>query len=119
MFGARKRVRAGIALLDQQCPDWHWRLNLQSLDMQNTCNCVLGQLYGHFWTGVNKLNLSLRLNDDAQHGFNLRGTCEAFFGGWWRLQRAWRKEIDKKRQRDVAQLHWGSVRSNTNELVEV
>jgi hypothetical protein len=40
------RVYVGILWLDSQFPDWYMRINLDTLDMQDSRFCILGQLYG-------------------------------------------------------------------------
>jgi len=45
------RVKRGAALLDQHYPGWAEKINQKTLDMISSCRCILGQLYGDFWTG--------------------------------------------------------------------
>jgi hypothetical protein len=50
-----ERVNRGIALMDQKYPHW-WRvLDIQTLDLRSTSNCVLGQVAGDFLDGMNTL----------------------------------------------------------------
>jgi hypothetical protein len=39
-----KRVAQGAALLDKKRPNWWREIDVDSLDIQSTCGCVLGQL---------------------------------------------------------------------------
>lgn len=41
-----ERVAQGAALLDAKKPGWAARINLRTLDLSDTCLCILGQLYG-------------------------------------------------------------------------
>jgi hypothetical protein len=43
------RVAAGSAWLDANRPGWWQRIDLDTLDLGDTCNCVLGQEYGHYF----------------------------------------------------------------------
>jgi hypothetical protein len=46
------RVNRGIALMDQKYPHW-WRvLDLDTLDLRSTKNCVLGQVAGDYLDGL-------------------------------------------------------------------
>ena len=106
-FPMRRRVRAGMAVLDKSVPDWHWRINIDTLDLAHNCRCVCGQLYGRFSTGVMALLPLLpdfaiwHPNDTAAaHGFLARA-------GWLgsdaypKLTRIWREEILAKREHDA------------------
>lgn len=46
---ARDRVASGAALLDMRLPGWSESINIETLNLQHSCLCVLGQLYGNFW----------------------------------------------------------------------
>lgn len=52
----RARVALGVQRLDEHFgPDWPHRIDLESLDLASSYDCVLGQLFGEFWTGVQTL----------------------------------------------------------------
>lgn len=61
-----KRIQAGIALLDEQAPDWCVRIDLVTLNLYSSRQCVLGQVYDDkmqpeepgFYIGIAKLGLS-------------------------------------------------------------
>ena len=40
-----KIVDRGAKLLDEIEPDWYEKIDLERLDLGDSCNCVLGQLY--------------------------------------------------------------------------
>lgn len=50
-----ERVAAGAALLDEKMPGWHARIRLPELNLGSECQCVLGQVYGHYLTGLKAL----------------------------------------------------------------
>lgn len=87
------RVKTGAALLDVKVPDWATKIDLSTLQMKSACRCILGQIYGDYYTGEAALNL---LDDEMQvvgSGFDLT----------WReiddfdlLQAAWVAEIKKR-----------------------
>jgi hypothetical protein len=65
-----ERVARGAALLDGKFPQWEGKLDVDALDIKHINSCVLGQLYGGYYTGVRELGI----NDSAelaatQHGF--------------------------------------------------
>jgi hypothetical protein len=41
------RVAQGVALLDEKLPGWDERIDLDNLELDNTCNCILGQEFCH------------------------------------------------------------------------
>lgn len=74
---AEVRVSWGIAKLDESGPDnWRSMIHLPTLDVNDLHNCVLGQIYGHYGTGIVALDLStyaasllgfVTWNDNAEH----------------------------------------------------
>ena len=71
----RKRVERGATLLDAEQPGWCKRIDLVTLDMGDTEQCVLGQMYGHYSDGVDALGLGLReyagvYTKASTHGFD-------------------------------------------------
>lgn len=51
-------VTAGAAFLDARVPDWYLYVDIERLDICDTQDCVLGQLYGEFCTGLDDLQIS-------------------------------------------------------------
>jgi hypothetical protein len=49
------RVAKGAAFLDAWRPGWFQKINVTTLDLSNTCLCVLGQLEGGFWEACYRL----------------------------------------------------------------
>lgn len=49
---ARERVARGAALLDQKRPGWAHAIDTGTLDLQSSCLCVIGQVYGNFYSYV-------------------------------------------------------------------
>jgi hypothetical protein len=52
-------VERGVALLDKAKPDWARRIDLPTLDLGNIKFCMLGQIYGDFGDGREKLSETL------------------------------------------------------------
>lgn len=44
MSWASKAVERGMVLLDEKAPGWEHHIDLEMLDLDNSCRCVLGQL---------------------------------------------------------------------------
>lgn len=51
-------VHNGTKLLDHVMPNWHKRINIETLDLGNRQFCILGQLYGDYLLGLRALGLS-------------------------------------------------------------
>jgi hypothetical protein len=45
MSNVAERVSAGIALLDEKAPGWRDKINLATLNIRNTRECILGQVF--------------------------------------------------------------------------
>jgi hypothetical protein len=45
MSTVAERVSAGIALLDEEIPNWRDKIDLTELNIRSTRNCVLGQVF--------------------------------------------------------------------------
>ena len=124
-----ERVLRGIARLDCEYPGWYRRINMQSLDLQDCLNCVVGQLYGDFeeyvLTEARKKDLtvdtripgwicSIRaivLADLAEYGFYLTGDDIIAYGAitydgvdhdqnYENLTAIWKKHIQAKLEAD-------------------
>lgn len=44
MLDIEEKVDRGARLLDQEMPRWYESINVDTLQMQNSCLCILGQL---------------------------------------------------------------------------
>jgi hypothetical protein len=54
-----ERVDEGTNFLATEHPEILQTVDLETLDMGSVCDCMLGQSYGHFDTGVEELDLCL------------------------------------------------------------
>jgi hypothetical protein len=69
-------VQQGIALLDEQAPDWRGKIDLDRLDMRQTgwklaeggCGCILAHVFGSYWIGIEELGF--RGTEDVPYGFD-------------------------------------------------
>ena len=101
MSSLRDRAAAGAAFLDRAEPDWFKRVNPETLDLAHGNLCVLGQLYGTYRQGIGRHN-ALFQNTEKSQKLGFVGNCnpDSYFGrlrgGWNRLTRAWKNEIEKR-----------------------
>lgn len=49
------QLREAVERLDQVCPDWRNRVNVNQLNMRSIFNCVLGQVFDNYDYGIKKL----------------------------------------------------------------
>jgi hypothetical protein len=97
----RTRAAAGAALLDQRLSGWHQQIDPERLDLEDWRSDVLGQLYGSFGAGVDKLpgGLSEAEMDvwTVAHGFDLDDVDLGLSAGpraaYQALTDAWRAEL--------------------------
>lgn len=52
-----ERIQRGIALLDERVPDWRTRVSARRLNTNSPWDCILGQLFGTYSTGLSNLGL--------------------------------------------------------------
>ena len=64
------RIERGASILDEVNPGWELEIDPATLDLQNACNCVLGQLYETFYRGLDHTGLIIDSSIDC--GFYLR-----------------------------------------------
>jgi hypothetical protein len=92
-----ERVAAGSAWLDANRPGWWQRINLDTLDLGDPCECVLGQEDGNYWDTAPDLG-----GDAAVLGFNTRPWCRDPDQELAGLEAAWRTLIQARRDADSA-----------------
>jgi len=96
VYNADLKARRGAQYLDEAKPDWWRKINKDLLDMANFYSCLLGQLYGDYSIGREKLGIGhLRIHR--------LGFYTSLFNYFWLLlcgkspfkilTEAWRKEI--------------------------
>lgn len=80
----RERVANGCAWLDEHKPGWRGLINADRLNIDDPCNCILGQLYGDFYKAVKEQGIGYsnvdRLGFDGDKDFA--------------LTRAWKEELN-------------------------
>lgn len=93
LFASIATVRAtrGAKLLDIHAPHWPELVSIKSLDMSDGRLCLLGQVYGRYWNGREKLRI-----DDwgtaVHYGFHtsMLGYLAGRGRGYYRaLDKAW------------------------------
>lgn len=85
------RIDAGIKWLDEQRPDWRSRVDLDYLNMGDASDCILGQVFGHFWKAVSGAGTdvpphSMTYEEAVNRGFTLDNRIESY----QELTNAWR-----------------------------
>jgi hypothetical protein len=66
-----RRVAAGVALLDEQRPDWDQAIDLHTLQISSCTRCVLGQLHSDVSHGYAEYGIDD--NDAWRFGFDQYG----------------------------------------------
>jgi len=91
---ATAAVARGAGMLDQLCPGWPDRLDLDRLDLGDTARCLLGQLYGSYDLALGVL----RINDVTAADYGFQVTTRWRTGGQFAaLTAAWRDLITSRR----------------------
>lgn len=100
-----ERVRRGAKLLDDVAPGWADRINLATLRLCDSSQCILGQLYGEYYpAGAQAVFGATDLagpNNEAEHGFDLYSEECYPVGRWEELQQAWLEEIRRRCVRSI------------------
>lgn len=89
-----ENVERGAALLDLRCPGWEDGIELDTLDVGLSGECVLGQLYGDYGAGLTAIGLAGTTDERRAHGFTVR---LGSFDTAPELTDAWRRLIEERR----------------------
>lgn len=98
------QIRNGIRVLDAYYatrgqPDWKSMINLKMFDIRQCKLCVLGQLFGDFYDGLDEVGISKWRTTKYELGFSLPDlnahTYEEEKKLWDILQREWTEELAK------------------------
>lgn len=100
------RVKRGAAFLDEEHPDWEQMINLDTLHLNDECQCVLGQIGMAIWPhgAMTFSEMRSSMTDHADflaqrewsddHGFTAPPIAE--YDKWALLTKAWRAEIKQR-----------------------
>jgi hypothetical protein len=96
---ARRRVRAGIRVLNEKRPGWFNKVSLTKLDLASCELCVLGQVYASqgqsgFYRGLEILNGKVAENPKA-FGFDSDWVANVEYD---LLEEIWKEEIAAQRR---------------------
>lgn len=92
-----ERVAAGAGLLDEHAPGWADRIDIDRLNISLCSRCVLGQLYGDYFRGLDAIPAIGTSGDEvgpADYGFF--HTDEGWFPEDDELTAAWRALIEQR-----------------------
>lgn len=97
-----ERVQAGAAYLDEHEPGWVDRIDLETLDINSQCQCILGQLHGSYRDAP---PVEAAADADGSHYGVLAWAIPLGFGMNWndcitdgrKLTAAWRELISARR----------------------
>lgn len=80
-----ERVKAGMALLERKYgPEWIDKIDLETLNIADITQCVLGQVYGGFGQGLGQIRVS-----PYRYGFDKISESDSYAP----LQAAWKDAI--------------------------
>lgn len=87
-------VRRGMTLLDTEEPNWRYIIDLNSLDMSDCEECILGQIYGTYCEG--RETLGIAGTDDSIYGFDISPEISKVLhkNAYRRLQKAWQRALE-------------------------
>lgn len=102
------RARRGAKLLDRKKSGWHKKVKPEHLRMQSCYSCVLGQLYGFYFSGLEPIfgrikSYERRTQKEHRHGFILASdghnykTCNEEYEALaeaWKAEILWRRETE-------------------------
>jgi hypothetical protein len=95
-------VQRGIKLLDEKCPSWRTRINLNNLNM--VANCILVQVFGDYKRGLMELGLAISRGNNApdwsdafeteKYGFTI-ADCPWDARKWNALTDEWKRQLNE------------------------
>src|SRR5688572_15387979 len=90
----KEQIQNGIKLLNEKVPNWRNVINLEELDLYSCTNCVLGQVYGGYRSGLHELNLSKKSSE--HYGFRVSDVDNidhSYATDYEQLTQEWLKEL--------------------------
>ena len=113
----QERVAKGAAFLDKKCPDWEDRIDLNLLEISSWSWCLLGQLYGDYDTGVDRLRIYW---SSKKWNFGFTISPETKIGAeFTELTQAWKEEILARRERKMKVIPQPKTQKAKRHLVKV
>jgi hypothetical protein len=91
-----ERVNAGAAWLDQHQPGWVDRIDLDRLNLEATCHCILGQLHGDYYEALDDLGRRVPGQWTAE-GLGFNASTRSADEEYDELTAAWRQLIEQRR----------------------
>lgn len=122
-----RRVAKGAVYLDVEAlwgsrvpKDWHWRVDLERLDVESPVHCPLGQIFGDYMDGLDALGI---YESRKQYGFVCMLPTSVGVRIWLieaaLLTRAWRREILRRRKTTPAPCRCLLCRPTPAEVAEL
>lgn len=98
---AAERVARGIQFLDDSAwPDWRSKIDLDALYLYSSNECILGQIFGTYYDGLEELEIGNGCSCCAQYeisamdlGFNTNYSHDEHSVDYSHLDAAWRKAL--------------------------
>ncbi len=85
---------AGIAFLNVVNPKWVKKIDLKKLDLSSTNTCVIGEVFGNYHDGINKMDLDSSQAETL--GFYLQEDND-----YGLLTKTWKSVIQKIKRKKV------------------
>lgn len=101
----KNRVIKGAKFLDTKMPGWYNKIDISRFNINNPCNCIIGQLYGDFWKELDIVfqqfkytNLAAELRGFLPYSIKINQytTIDADIVEKW-LNEFWILEIDSRK----------------------
>jgi len=103
--------------LDKEHPGWVAKLDMWKLNLASSCNCIIGQVCGGFWTAKDSLGFKSELeyhNWAQEHGFAIPRPLDARY--YYTLQDEWCEALA---ERDAINAEFNKVISEVPVHAEV
>lgn len=98
----QEAISRGIAWLDEQHPGWEGKIDLRTLDLSNSCFCVLGQLEMSYGRALARIIEAGAIGEADRFSSSIWANRRAFtfLGGlpdeWTQLTAAWKTAITQR-----------------------
>lgn len=113
MLEHETEVRRGMDLLDEICPDWIDRVNLDTLNISSCTDCVLGQLCGDYRDRYYAYPKMKEINSD-RYGFTSTQYGGAVESG--SLTDTWKILIRERRDQQIVDVTHRSTSCESREF---
>ncbi len=100
----RGNAACGARFFDRSVPGWHTKIDVEKLDINNTDDCIAGQIYGSYKKAVELLGITKSHSMRLGIYLSCSDVAKAEKRQWENLTLAWQHEIKARLEKDAREI---------------